>query len=165
MKLTKYLLAALIFTLLMISCNNDCEEGFTGDDCDIEIRTQHIGVYEGDMTSCVPGDVALLLPDDITNLLSKVSLVVSPDPSNVNLLTANVSSSLFNYDIIIDTRQQIFTIAEFTEMVSISITTLELTGSGTGELIDANNIDLSMAFKFSIGLGLTETCKVNFQRI
>lgn len=140
-----------------------CNEGFEGEDCGIEIRAKHFGVYSGDLTDCIPAFLITLIPADDREALETTPLEIFASDDGITLVTIGSMSAVLDLNVDADVTEDSFTIPEFSQSVDVQGQVITITGEGTGQLLDENNMVLDLNLVFNLGaVTLMQDCTVSF---
>ncbi len=143
-----------------------CDEGYEGTNCDVETRSQYYGVFQGDMTPCIPAFVALLIPDDELETLQVTELEVSASTVGIQHLWVSSTSDVLGIGLDYDIREPNFIIPEFSQDVDIAGNSVSITGGGTGMFDDPNQLQLTLDIVFNAsGIDLNSNCMPVFTKI
>jgi len=126
---------------------------------------KHIGIYQGDMTPCIPAIIAPIIPADDLEALTATELEVSASTEGINFLYVSAKGDVLDLGLDTDITQDNFVIPEFSQDVDLTIAVVTVTGNGTGMYLDANSmqLDLMITFEANLGSGNSE-CTVVFTK-
>ncbi|MGA0233386.1 MAG: calcium-binding EGF-like domain-containing protein [Saprospiraceae bacterium] len=141
-------------------CN--CDEAYTGVNCETEIRAKYLGIFEGDFSACLGG---LVPPDQIPDGLGTASATVTSDPDNIwhviistpfntgmdNTISVNPESGSFNLPAITQTLEL--------EQIPFPIT---ITVTGNGEFLSEDQLRLN--FTIIIPLVQSIECTIDMNK-
>lgn len=140
-----------------------CDEGYEGPNCEIEIREKYVGIYQGDMTPCIPPIVALLIPADQLETLVTTQLEVSASAMGINFLTISSTSDVLNLGLDTDINDPNFEIPEFSQEVDVNNTAVTITGVGTGMYLSSDTLQLDLQITYDLDLAtLNANCNPKF---
>lgn len=148
------------------TCN--CDEGYSGDacqtkDCDGE---SHAGVYVGDILPCVPGTLSSIIPDAEREPLMATEILITANNADACMVTLGSTSEVIDIGLDANINGEQFTVPEFNQSVEVIGQTIEVTGGGTGMIVDENNFQLNMDIIYDLGLlgELNSSCEVTFTK-
>lgn len=147
-------------------CN--CLQGYEGVLCDTEIRAKYFGIFEGDLSPCIPSQGPA--PIDLSQLgdLTSSTIIVGPG-SDINHVNMAITNALVNINEDIDISSTTFTVPLTTVdlddpalPVAITIST-----SGLGEFVDDNTITVTLQVSITLSqfpIPITQTCELTYLR-
>lgn len=161
---------------LSIDCNNgtcdegvcNCDEGYEGEFCDTEIRAKYLGIYEGDLSPCIPDlGGGGQIDTSLFGQFAIGTLVVGPgtNVTDVNLMSAlafgefDVEASVLNPTFNIPDSETVF------EDPNGSGFSLTIGASGFGAFQDENTILMNLIITITIQalpIPITTSCEVVF---
>ncbi len=142
-----------------------CNEGYEGDNCDTEVREKHYGNYIGDMTSCVPAILGGLIPADALASLEMTEIVVRRSETGVTFVEIASTSDIIGFSIDADTTAEDFEVPEFSQEVTVGAFDVTVVGSGTGRILDEDNVEISLDLEFQLPLAqATSECTIVFNK-
>jgi len=143
-----------------------CNEGYEGATCETEIRAKYLGTFEGDMNSCIPPFLAGLLSQEDKDNLSMTQIVAEPAATGVLFFDIKIEAELINFSIEVDATMKDFIVDQFSQDIELAGNMVTISGSGTGQLIDTDNIEIMLNIVFEAGgITLDQPCTVLFKRV
>ncbi|MBT8189039.1 MAG: hypothetical protein HKN67_07335 [Saprospiraceae bacterium] len=149
------------------TCN--CLQGYEGLLCDTEVRAKYFGIYEGDISPCIPNQGPSPIDLEMIGDFTASTIIVGPG-SDVNHVNMAISTALVNINENINISSSSFTIPQTNleindpDLIPFAIT---ISTSGLGEFIDENTINATLQVSFTLTqlpIPITQTCEIIFTK-
>lgn len=141
-------------------CN--CDEAYTGLNCETEIRAKYLGIYEGDFSACLGG---LIPPDQIPDDFGTANAIVTVDPDNImNVIIATPLDTGVDNTISVNPESGNFSLPTITQTLELEQIPfpLTITVTGNGEFLSEDQLRLN--FTIIIPLVQSIECTIDMNK-
>jgi len=141
----------------------DCDQGFTGLNCETEIRAKYLGIFEGDFSACLG---SLIPPDQIPDAFGTVSAIVTSDPDNImNVIITTPLNTGVDNTISVNPESGNFSLPTITQTLELDQIPfpVTITVTGNGEFLNEEHLRLNFTIIIPLVQSIECTIEMNKQ--